>query len=350
MNVHEAAIRRIRFVFREFPRIVVSVSGGKDSTCLYHLALAEAERSGREIEVFFLDQEAEYQSTIDMIDSMMRHPLVIPRWYQVPIRMTNATSHRELFLHAWKPGEDWVRPKSDISIHGIDGDYPDRFYDFFPWLEAQDPEPTAHLVGLRIFESLNRQRTMLKANGYRHYKWSTACAAESSYRFYPIFDFHNRDVWKCIADNGLPYNRLYDRMYLRSGANKRTMRVSNLIHEQAFRALAQLQEFEPDTYDALVRRLGGVHCAALYGEEKYIYSADDLPEAFATWRAYRDHLLSTTPSDVRQRYERRFAGQPDEPAVHQHQVKQLLLNDWEGKLPNTRTKTGKLKEQWWDLL
>lgn len=349
MNVYEAAVNRIRFVFHEFERVVVSVSGGKDSTCLYHLVLAEAERRNRPFELFFLDQEAEYQSTIDMIEGMMRHPLVIPRWYQVPIRMTNATSHRDVFLHAWAEGEEWIRPKSDISIHQIAEPYPQRFYDFFAWLEEQDREPTAHLVGIRMFESLHRQRTVMKQNGYKHYKWSTACGP-ASYRFYPVYDWQVRDVWKFIADSGVPYNRLYDRMYARSGANMRTMRVSNLIHEQAFRSLAQVQEFEPDTYDRLVRRIGGVHMAALYAEDRFIYSADELPPAFPTWKAYRDYLLMSTPTDAAERYRKRFAKQSDDESMARHQVRQLLLNDWENNLQNTRIKQSKLREQWWDKL
>lgn len=349
LNVYDAAVNRIRFLFREFPRVVVSVSGGKDSTCLFHLCAAEAERVGRRFEVFFLDQEAEYQSTIDMIGGMMRHPLADPRWYQVPIRMTNATSHSDVFLHAWEPGAAWVRAKDPLAIQGIDGPYPDRFYDFFPWHEAQG-EPAAHLVGLRIFESMNRQRTMLKGNGYGHYKWSTACKRAGSYRFYPIFDWHPRDVWKCIADAGLPYNRAYDRMVARDGVNLRTMRVSNLIHEQAFRSLAQLQEFEPDTFDRLVARLGGVHCAALYSEDEFVFRADRLPPKFSTWAAYRDYLLATTPAAHAGRYRKRFAGQDGDEGTAQWQVKQLLLNDWEGKLPRTTVRKSKLRELWWDRL
>jgi predicted phosphoadenosine phosphosulfate sulfurtransferase len=350
MNVYEGAERRIRFVFSEFERISVSISGGKDSTCLYHLALAEAERRGRKIEVFFLDQEAEYQSSVDLIAKMMRHPLVEPRWYQVQIQMTNATSHREVFLNAWYPGEQWVRSKDPLAIHGIEADYPRRFYKFFPWYEAQDAAPTAHLVGLRIFESMNRQRTMLKANGYKHYKWSTACASEGSYRFYPIFDWQFRDVWKYIYDSGVEYNRLYDRMYARTGTNMRTMRVSNLIHEQAFRSLAQLQELEPETYDRLVQRLGGVHCAALYANESGMFAVEELPRGFASWRDFRDHLMASTP-DLHQRYAKRFAHQDDgDEAVCRHQVKQLLLNDWEGKLPNTRNTEARLRKLWWEVL
>jgi predicted phosphoadenosine phosphosulfate sulfurtransferase len=350
MNVYEAAVRRVAFIFSRFERIVISISGGKDSTCLYHLALREAERCGRRMEAFFLDQEAEYQSTVDLMEEMMRHPLVIPRWYQVPIDMTNATSHRDLFLRAWGDGEEWVRPKSEVSIHSVDGPYPQRFYDFFAWFEAQDEVPTAHLVGLRQFESLNRHRATRKANGYEHYAWSTACRSPGSYRFYPIYDWHFRDVWKFIADSGVRYNRLYDLMFARSGQNISSMRVSNLIHEHAFRCLTSLQEFEPETYDRLVRRLGGVHAAALYGAERSLYSADVLPSRFGSWREYRDHMLQTTPTEKLQRFARRFAKQGDDELTCRWQVKQLLINDWEGRLPRLYAKRDRLREVWWKLL
>lgn len=350
LNVYDASVQRIRFIFREFEKIVVSVSGGKDSTCLFHLVADEAKRTSRTFDLFFLDQEAEYESTIDMIRSMMSHPLVVPRWYQVPILMTNATSHDDYFLHAWEPGAAWIRDKDALSIKSINGEYPNRFYKFFPWLEKQDTRPTAHIVGLRIFESMNRQRTMLKANGYKHYKWSTASERDGSYRFYPLFDWQCRDVWKFIADRGVQYNKAYDRMVARSGVNLRTMRVSNLIHEQAFRSLAQLQEFEPNTYDKMVARLGGVHCAATYSDEAFVYKADKLPKAFGSWKAWRDYLLATTPTGVVERFRKRFAKQGDEERTCQHQVKQMLLNDWEGKLPKTCDSEAKLRAKWWHRL
>lgn len=348
-TVLEAARNRVRFVFHEFERVSVSFSGGKDSTCLFYMCLWEAERTGRKFELMFLDQEAEYQATINMVELAMSHPLVTPRWYQVPMRMTNATSHRDLWLRAWEPGAEWVRPKSPNSIHSIDGEYPDRFHDFFHWLEERDEVPTAHMVGLRIFESMSRQRTMLKANGYKHYAWSTKSSGSSgSYRFYPIWDFQCKDVWKFIADHDLPYNHVYDQMIARSGVNLRTMRVSNLVHEQAFRSLAALQEFEPETYDRLVKRLGGVHCAAAYAHEAFVYDASERPAAFSTWREYRDHLLATTDTEKIARYRKRFAKQEDDESVYQHQVKQLLLNDWEGTLPRTKRTGSDLRARWWD--
>jgi len=350
MNTLIASVRRMRWLFKEFPRIVVSVSGGKDSTVLYHLALAEAERTGKPFELFFLDQEAEYQSTIDLIAQMMRHPLVIPRWFQVPLQLTNATSNQAIFLNAWWEGEPWVRAKDPLAIGEIRENYPRRFYDFFEWWEQQATEPTAFLVGIRMWESLNRQRATRHNPGYQNYGWSTKTKNPNAFRFYPIYHWQPRYIWKYIADNGCPYNRVYDQMFARIGVDLVKMRVSNLVHEQAFRSLLTLQEYEPDTYDNLVARLAGVHCAALYASEQGVYRADELPKAFATWRAYRDYLLSSTPSEKSQRFAKRFARQATDEATCKQQVKQLLSNDWEGNLPILRPKAERLKRLWWDRL
>jgi predicted phosphoadenosine phosphosulfate sulfurtransferase len=58
----------------------------------------------KEIESLFFtqDQEAEYQGTVDFVEWAMSQPNVIPLWYQVPIFMTNAASHQQLFLWAWE--------------------------------------------------------------------------------------------------------------------------------------------------------------------------------------------------------------------------------------------------------
>jgi predicted phosphoadenosine phosphosulfate sulfurtransferase len=57
-NVLQAAQHRMGLVFDHFNRVVVSVSGGKDSHVIWSLAVVEAEKRGRRIETFFLDQEA----------------------------------------------------------------------------------------------------------------------------------------------------------------------------------------------------------------------------------------------------------------------------------------------------
>lgn len=350
-DVLTASRARMAQIFDAFERVVVSVSGGKDSTVIRALALQEAARRGRRVELFFLDQEAEYQSTIDVIAAWMRDPRVDPLWFQVPIRMTNATSHVEGFLRAWEPGATWMREKDPVAIHAILAPYPDRFYEFFEWYEERAAVPTAFVVGLRSRESFNRFRAVTKNPGYRDWMWSTKTKSPNAFRVYPIFDWTAGDVWKLIADEGLVYNRHYDRMFAKHGANIATMRVSNLIHEQAFRCLADLQEFEPGTYDRLVARLGGVHCAALYAREAHILAADARPAAFPTWRAYRDYLLDTTPGDAAiARFRKRFAGQSGDEETARQQVRQILTNDWENNVPITNTRKDKLRARWWSVL
>ena len=346
-NVLEAARDRVALVFDRHEQVVVSVSGGKDSTVLFHLAVTEARRRNRRIGLFFLDQEAEYESTIEQIRWMMTRPNVDPQWLQIPLRMTNATSHCDMWLNAWGPGESWIREHDPLAIVEV-ADSPDRFYDIFPWWESRHKN-TAFFVGLRARESLHRWRAMIKNPGAKGVLWSTRASGIGNVRYYPLFDWWDGGVWKYIADHDLPYNRAYDRM-MALGKPIKNMRVSNLIHEQAFRCLAQLQELEPDTYEKLLRRIGGIHTAALYSADRGIYDAGDLPEAHESWRVYRDYLLDTTPADHIVRFRRRFARQGDDEATCKEHVRQILMNDWENNVPVRRIKANRLRDAWWDRL
>lgn len=349
-DVLAAAQGRVRRVFDEFDNVVVSVSSGKDSTVLFHLALEEAKTRGRKIKIFFLDQEAEYQSTRVLIDQMMRNDHVVPMWYQVPLLLTNATSHTEYFLDAWHEGREWLHPRSDLAIQSIDGAYPNRFYKFFEWFERQFDEDTAVMVGLRSKESLMRFRSVTNNPGYDGISWSTKTKSKQTFRFYPIYDWTFADVWKYISDRGVSYNRYYDRKFVKSGANARTMRVSNLIHEKSFHALAELQEFEPDTYERLLKRLDGVHCAALYANDDLVYSSKKLPNHFQSWVQYRNYLMASTPIDRIGNFRDRFDKQSSDEKTAQQQVKQILLNDWENNLPVTTFNRERLYNSWWDKL
>jgi len=66
-NVLEAAIERIEITFDSFEKIYVSFSGGKDSTVMLHLVMAEAIKRNKKIGVLFVDLEGQYKLTIDHI-------------------------------------------------------------------------------------------------------------------------------------------------------------------------------------------------------------------------------------------------------------------------------------------
>ena len=347
-NVLDAATERISMLFDRYENIVYSVSGGKDSTVLAELVQREASRRGRAVHPFFLDQEAEYESTIEIIRRIMYGKGVIPHWLQCPVRMTNATSYEEEFLYAWGPGEEWMRAKEPIAITEATG-APDRFYPLIDWFERQWGPDTAFLVGLRSEESLNRFGAVTRNPGVDNINWSSKGSGHIV-KFYPLYDWTFEDIWTFIGTEGVPYNRVYDWMWVK-GHNIQEMRVSNLVHERAFKINADLQEFEPNTYDRLLKRIKGVHTAALYAKEQTVYQTRKLPPRFKTWRAYRDFLLDTFTGERKETFLNRFAGQKESESVFRQQTRQLLINDWENNVPVVQVgeRENPLKK-WMDIL
>jgi len=351
INVLDAARERISMLFDNFETINVSISSGKDSTVQYYLALQEAIKRNRKINVFFLDQEAEYQNSIDIIKISMVHPNVIPQWYQVPLYMTNSTSYSDYFLYAWGEGEQWIRDKDEIAIKEINEDYPKRFYEFFPWYENKNPN-AAYLVGLRAEESITRYRAVTKFDGWNGLKWSTMSGNVK--KFYPIYDWSVYDVWKFIYDYDLPYNKIYDLMYWDNYSIYSKMRVSNLIHEKSYKCLVDLPKFEPDTFNKLSKRISGISTAARYASEKLMFNNKTLPMHYENWEQFRNFLLSNIPNDEhKQKFINRFDSQEKNERTYKLQVGQLLINDFENSRSfdtNKNEKTIKLKEKWMQIL
>jgi predicted phosphoadenosine phosphosulfate sulfurtransferase len=152
----QMAIDRIK-TFEPPEGYYVAFSGGKDSTVLFHLINEEAKKRNRKFILYFQDQEAEYQGTIDFVEWAMTQPNVIPLWYQVPIFMTNAASQQQLFLWAWGKGEKWVRDKNQIAIHSIDRKYPKRFHKFNLWVGQElrkEYGNVVQIIGLRVNKSV----------------------------------------------------------------------------------------------------------------------------------------------------------------------------------------------------
>src|ERR1700757_3452958 len=62
-TVLAAARERIAYIFDHFPKVYVSFSGGKDSTVMLHLVMAEAIKRDRIVGVLIIDLEAQYRAT-----------------------------------------------------------------------------------------------------------------------------------------------------------------------------------------------------------------------------------------------------------------------------------------------
>jgi len=344
-NVLDVTRERISYIFDEFENIIVSISGGKDSTALAHLALVEANRRGRKIGIFFLDEEVVYDSTIKQVEYLMNlYPENTTRlWLQIEFKLTNATSLSESQLNCWERGKAkvWMRHKSPCSIQYKPWDTSketirdkNKGFGFYDALEnfQHSRENTAFLVGLRATESPNRWRAVSKNPGYKDVYWCTRMPHGSA-SFYPLYDWNFHDIWKYIYDQKLRYSKIYDYMW-KKGMGIQEIRVSSLIHEKSFKALVELPEFEPDVYNRLLKRIKGISVGNLYGKDNKMLRVRKLPKNYKTWVAYKDFLLATYPDeDKKPIFIKRFSKQLNNPYVARQQCRQLVLNDYENDLP-----------------
>lgn len=298
VDVHTAALNRMRWLFEEFDGDVhVAVSGGKDSTVVLELAAIVQKEydSSRPLHLHWLDQEAEWQGTRDY----MRHlkdtrPDLNIDWYQCSFRLSNNTSYEQEWGQMWDASlsdSDYVRPKEVDSIH--DNPFRDRegnrIDNFHPMLEAINKRNGgAQLSGMRTEEAPSRR---VGLTGAASYKWVTWCRAEPSYVvFHPIYDWTWRDVWKAIHDHGWAYNSIYDSMF-RLGVPIPRMRVSSLTHTEAMRSLSYVQEIEPETWVALTRRFRGINAYSHSGRAILDEYLDQRPYMFDTWAEYVEYLI-----------------------------------------------------------
>lgn len=95
-NVLEEALDRIRYLFDEFPNIIVNISGGKDSTVVFNLAMQVAKEKNRlPLKVSFIDQEAEWDIVIEHIRTIMYRDDVDKQENKNRVKFTEFTSHHQ---------------------------------------------------------------------------------------------------------------------------------------------------------------------------------------------------------------------------------------------------------------
>jgi predicted phosphoadenosine phosphosulfate sulfurtransferase len=319
MNVYEAALKRVEFVFNEFEKICVSFSGGKDSGVVLNLFLDYMRRHGikKKIGVLFIDLEGNYKLTIEFVKKMFEEnaELIEPYWICLPINLRNAVSMYEPFWCCWEPGlEDrWIRPLPDFPAINAQDYFPFyryrmEFEEFVPEFNKwfADGKHTASVVGIRANESLNRFRAIINTSKerYKGLGWTTV-TDEHVVNVYPIYDWTDEDVWIANGKNEWKYNRLYDLFY-RAGVSLGKMRICQPYGDDQRIGLELFRVIEPETWAKVVNRVSGANFGNIYCGTKAIgYRQVQLPEGH-TWKSYTKLLLASLPPATRANYVDRF--------------------------------------------
>jgi predicted phosphoadenosine phosphosulfate sulfurtransferase len=138
--------------------------------------------------VRFIDQEAEWDATIDYVRTVMYDPRVEPLWLQVPIRLFNATSAEDSWLHCWGEGEEWMRERDPIAFtDNVFGT--DRFKELFSAsLRYFTGGKACSITGVRAQESPARRSGLTSFPTYKWATWGKKEPYKDLYSFHPIYD------------------------------------------------------------------------------------------------------------------------------------------------------------------
>src|SRR6218665_320619 len=315
MNVHQATLKRIQFLFDEFEQIFISFSGGKDSGVMLNLALEVAKEKSMidKTAVYHMDYEAQYQMTTDYVTKVYNSlPEKVQKyWTCLPVKAQCATSMFQNYWQPWKLSdkEKWCRPMPKDSVNesnfSFDFDYEVSDYEYNRQFAkaVSTTKKTCFLIGIRTQESLHRYKAVNKFSDKNEYKSInyTTRVWPNCINAYPIYDWTSEDIWIANAKFGYEYNKLYDLMH-QAGLSLNQMRVASPFNDAATESLKLYKVIDPNNWGKLVGRVNGVNFTGLYGGTTAMgWNSIKKPDHFS-WKQYMYFLLDTLPEEIKENY------------------------------------------------
>lgn len=319
-NVYEASLERIEFVFKNFNRIYLSFSGGKDSGVMLNLVLDYMRKNNitKKIGLMTLDNEANYTHSLEFMHSIIKENLDLldVYWCCLPITLPCTVSAYSTEWQCWGVEDEhkWIRPMPqedyivNINNHKFDFFKEDMMYDKF-WDEFGDwyaqGEKCACLIGIRSDESLNRFRTIMndRKETLKGQAW-TKRNTKLVYNCYPIYDWKTEDIWIANAKFEWKYNELYD-IFWKAGLSIAQMRVASPFMSESKSSLNLYRVIDPHVWARLCARVSGANFVATYGKQ-LTYKSFKLPDGH-TWKSFVKFLLDTLPKESSENFRQRFA-------------------------------------------
>lgn len=319
MNVYEAAMKRIEFLFDEFEQIIISFSGGKDSGVMMNIVLNYATKTNQlhRVGVYHMDYEAQYQATTDYVTQTFGNlPAEVAKyWVCLPVKVPCCTS---MFQNYWQP---WALADQDIWCRelpvncineqnfnfGFDYNISDYEFNIKFGLALSKKKKTCFLIGIRTQESLHRYKAVNKFSDKNEYKSKnyTSVLSKKLVNAYPMYDWLVEDIWIANYRLGFDYNRLYDLMH-RAGLRPHQMRVASPFISQGQESLKLYKVIDPNNWGKLIGRVNGVNFTGLYGGTTAMgWNTIKKPDHF-TWKQYMYFLLDTLPEETRENYLRKL--------------------------------------------
>lgn len=364
MDVLKATEQRLTYIFTEFNHVYFSLSGGKDSGLMVQIANRVAKKMGKKFDLFILDIEANYTSTVEFIERMKRLSNVENVYhFCLPFFEDNNVSIFQPQWMMWNPQEEekWIQamPKDAIKESDIDGELrdifyksngnPDRFMRYFIyWYHQQKNfEPVACGIGIRAEESIHRLSSILsKRNKYHKISWIKRFF-DDTYNFYPIYDWKVEDVWGAVAQLDLDFNQFYEQSY-KMGIAFQHMRICQPYGLQQRKSLSQFAVIEPELWQKVVNRVSGADFGRFYSKTSLLGHHQSSKPKHLTWQEYAIYLLETiglTSTGLRDHYYRKIKilmdyyqknygitpdDMPDESTRKEWLADEKLWHDWKG--------------------
>ncbi len=303
-NVYSAAIERIHLLYDRFDTVMVSFSGGKDSTVCLNLALQVATERGRlPLDVCFVDEEAITPETEEYVERVRSRNDVNFKWLCLPVKHRNACSRTQLYWYPWLEDDrdKWVREMpegaittADVPTFKLGMSVPDTI----PLLYGPERGSVACIRGIRTQESIRRLQSVTKRETDNWICQNPVGIYGNYYPTSPIYDWATEDVWIAPQKLGWDYNRTYDILSL-LGTPPSLQRCTPPFGEEPLNGLWQYAQGWPELWHKMLKRVDGVATAGRYALTDLYGTKPKEPPPGQTWKDWCYSLLDLYPSDIK---------------------------------------------------